>query len=407
MFCLTRKTIALAVMISIIATLTVACGDNNADSDAGLSREEVQEMVRAEVASSPSTQPAQPAQPALTRAEVEEVVQAAMADMPEPEAVLTQADAAAAIQAALARVPEPGITRAEAEDLIRTAMAGLPPPGSGLTAAEAELIARGVMFTTPAKSAPAEYTRFFVRNAIGRYETQGLDATLAHYNRPESVDGQWYVFIVDEDDQVIAHPDGSLLGLDLKGPVGTDANGYNFGQEMVSADEDGRWVSYVYGNPANRNIGSAFGELHLKNAWVVRHGGLLFGSGWYVDADEFTKSFVASAVSKYGAVGLEGTVEYFTGSESDFAGLAAAIDYYNSIETVEGKWSAFIVDGTGKIVDHYDKELVGRSLRDLFGVDMFEASEEGNWVATESLRLWVVSHDGLLFGSGWHRGEGG
>ena len=114
---------------------------------------------------------------------------------------------------------------------------------------------------------------------------------------------------------------------------------------------------------------------------------------------------MASAVSKYGAVGLEGTVEYFTGSESDFAGLAAAIDYYNSIETVEGKWSAFIVDGTGKIVDHYDKELVGRSLRDLFGVDMFEASEEGNWVATESLRLWVVSHDGLLFGSGWHRGE--
>ena len=34
-------------------------------------------------------------------------------------------------------------------------------------------------------------------------------------------------------------------------------------------------------------------------------------------------------------------------------------------------------------------------------------SEEGNWVATESLRLWVVSHDGLVFGSGWHQGESG
>ena len=106
---------------------------------------------------------------------------------------------------------------------------------------------------------------------------------------------------------------------------------------MLSADEDGRWVSYVYGNPETRPIGTAFGELQLKNTWVVRHDVLLFGSGWYVDADEFTKSFVAAAVSKFSEVGLEGTVEYFTGSESDFAGLAAAIDYYNSIETVEGE----------------------------------------------------------------------
>ena len=149
------------------------------------------------------------------------------------------------------------------------------------------------------------------------------------------------------------------------------------------------------------------GESQLKHAWVVRHGGLLFGSGWYVDAGEFTKSFVAAAVSKFRAVGLGGTVEYFTDSESDFAGLAAAIDYYNDIGTVEGKWSAFIVDGSGKIVDHYDKELVGRDLEDLFGVAMFEASEEDNWVTTESLRIWVVSYDELVFGSGWHDDEAG
>ncbi len=149
-----------------------------------------------------------------------------------------------------------------------------------------------------------------------------------------SLDTRWRKGDVDENDLVIAHPDGSLVGLDLKGPLGTDANGYDFGLEMLSADEDGRWVSYVYGNPETRPIGTAFGELQLKNTWVVRHDGLLFGSGWYVDADEFTKSFVAAAVSKFHAVGLEGTMEYFTASESDFAGLAAAIDYYNSIETV-------------------------------------------------------------------------
>ncbi len=46
------------------------------------------------------------------------------------------------------------------------------------------------------KSTPAEYTRFFVNNAISRYETQGLDATLAYYNREESIDGRlrWRAF---------------------------------------------------------------------------------------------------------------------------------------------------------------------------------------------------------------------
>ena len=69
--------------------------------------------------------------------------------------------------------------------------------------------------------------------------------------------------------------------------------------------------------------------------------------------------------------------------------------------------SAFIVDGSGRIVDHHDKELVGMDMEDLFGVAMFEASPEGNWVTTESLRIWVVEHDGLVFGSGWHQDQQG
>ena len=30
------------------------------------------------------------------------------------------------------------------------------------------------------------------------------------------------------------------------------------------------------------------GDVDLKNAWVVRHDGLLFGSGWYIDVDQLT-----------------------------------------------------------------------------------------------------------------------
>ena len=422
------KTVALVALLLLVPILLAGCGDDAT----GLTREEVQEIVRSEMAAS-APAPAQPsltreevqeivrseaaasapapAQPSLTREEVQEIVRSeAAAFAPAPaQPSLTREEVEEAIQAAIAAIPqpEPGLTSPKVEELIRAAIADLAKPDVGITADEARRLAQYAVATVPPKTSPAEYTKFFVSNAISRYETEGREATLAHYNRVESIDGQWYVFIVDVNDLVIAHPEVSLVGLDLKGPLGTDANGYNFGPEMLLATEEGKWVSYVYRNPETRNIGSDFGESQLKNAWVVSHDGLLFGSGWYVDADEFTKSFVAAGVSKFRSVGLEGTVEYFTGSESDFSGLAAAIDYYNSIETVDGNWSAFIVDGSGKIVDHYDKELVGRDLKDLFGVDMFEASEEGNWVTTESLRIWVVSYDGLVFGSGWHRDESG
>ena len=389
---------ALAVMLLV---LLVACGDG----DAGLSRAEVEEIVRAEMAETP---PSQQPEPGLTSADVEEAIRAAMADMPQPESGLSQEEVERIVEAAIASIPtpQPGLTSADVENAIGTALAAMPQLEPGLTAAEAGRIARSVVASIPPTSAPVEYTQFFVEKAISRYETQGLDATLAYYNRPESIDGQWYVFIIDENDKVIGHPDVQRLGLDVKGWVGTDANGYNFGPDMLSATGEGKWVSYVFRNPESGSLGSDHsGTLQLKNAWVVRHDGLLFASGWYVNADEFTKSLVFAAVNKFRSAGLEATIAYFTGPESVYSGLAATIDYYNSAQTVEGEWFAFIADSSGTIVDHYDKTLVGTDLKDLLGIDMFEVTAEGNWVTTESLRVWVVGYDGMTFGSGWHRGH--
>ena len=257
--------------------------------------------------------------------------------------------------------------------------------------------------STPAISAEAEDTRVFVDAAIARYESEGLEATLAHYNREESVDGQWYVFVIDADDLVIAHPDPNRRGLDLKGWVGTDANGYHFGPEMLAATEEGKWVSYVYQNPENGRIGSGdFSDLELKNAWVARRDGLLFASGWYIDADEFTKSLVATAARVFREVGLEGSIAYFASPEIAFGGLAAVIAYYNSAENVEGEWFAFLADENGTILDHFRKEMVGKSLEEVLGTDI-EATAEGNWVTTEDMRVWVLAQDGMTFGAGWHR----
>ena len=54
-----------------------------------------------------------------------------------------------------------------------------------------------------------------------------------------------YVLIIGENDTEIGHPDAHHLGLDLKEWVGTDANGYNFRPEMMSATRDGKRVSYL------------------------------------------------------------------------------------------------------------------------------------------------------------------
>ena len=311
------------------------------------------------------------------------------------------------VRAELANVPtaEPGLTEAQVERIVNNAIDAIPEPQPGLNSAEVEHIARAVVASIPPRSAPAEFTRFFVQNAVTRYEAQGLEAVLAYYSRPESVDGQWYVFIIDGDGMVIGHYDPHRLGLDLNGRVGTDANGYNFGAEMLTATEEGKWVSYVFRNPESGKVGSDFRDLDLKNVWVVRHDGLLFASGWHIDADEFTKLLVSVAVERFRAGGLPATVAYFASPGSALAGLEAAIDYYNAAETVDGHWFAFIGDPDGNIVAHSDPAMIGRKARELLGTATFDVTEDGAWVTGETLRVYVAGYNGYVFGSGWHRHE--
>ena len=433
--------------------LLAGCGDG----DTGPSRAEVEEIVRAELADAAT--PAPGPEPELTPEQIQEIVRQVVTAIPTPGSELTPeqiqeivgtelADAGAAlgpeltpqqiediVRQVVAAIPtsEPELTPQQIEEIVRTELAdaatpepgpgseltpeqiqeivraeladaATPMPGPGLTAADAERIARGAVASVPLRSSPAEYTRFFVDNAVIHYETHGLDATLARYNSPQSIDGQWYVFIIDENDLVIAHPDPERRGLDLKGWVGTDANGYEFGPEMLSATEDGKWVSYVYRNPASGAIGSDFGELELKNVWVQRRDGLLFASGWYIDADTFTKQLVSIAVDRFRDGGLEETVAYFASPGSALAGLEAAVAYYNTAETVDGNWFAFIADPNGEIVAHSDPSMIGSDAHELFGGETLEADRDGDWVESESQRVWVAGHDGFVFGSGWHRG---
>ena len=169
------------------------------------------------------------------------------------------------------------------------------------------------------------------------------------------------------------------------------------------ADEDGAWFDYTYPNPAT-------GGVETKHSWMVRHDGLVFGSGWYEagprksDAPAYTKAVVQQALNLYDALGLERTVAY-----------------YNSRESVDGQWYVFIINQHGITIGHHNAMFRGRdpSLRVdatgyFYGDDLLSATEAGRWVDYVLLNpetgddrqkhTWVVRHDGLLFASGWYEG---
>ena len=253
----------------------------------------------------------------------------------------------------------------------------------------------------PSKDRPADYTQAFVLQAIERYEETGKEATVAYYNTKESVDGQWYVFIIDENQTIVAHaPNPDLVGKHSSQALGP--NSYPTGSAVAaSADQDGAWFDYTYANPAS-------GVVETKHSWVVTHDGITFGSGWYErgpgksDAPAYTKTFVQQAINLYDALGLEETIAY-----------------YNTEESVDGQWYAFIVDRNGYTIAHHNPEFRGRdpSLRVdatgyFYGDDLLGADEDGRWVdyvllnpesgEEQQKHTWAVRYNGLIFASGWY-----
>ncbi len=434
----TFKIITLAAAAALVLALAIACGDSSdSDTDPGLSRAEVEQIARAEVAGASEAgltreEVAEIAQAAvamsaadsLTAADVEAIARASMSDMvamTPGDGGLTRADVEAIVQAAVAEIPPPvpsapGLSSADVERIVRAAMADVPQTEPSLTAVDVEAIVRAVapppfppepslsraevehlahVISATPRSNPAKYTQFFVSGAIARYEAEGREAALDYYNSTDSADGRWDILVIDEDNSIIASVDPDELGNDIS--EYTDTNEYNFGADIVTADESGKWVSCVCGHPRT-------GELESNHYWARRHDGLVFASKWYSGMPEYTQMKVAEAVAMYEARGLEAT-----------------LDRYNSAESLDGYWYVFVIEQEGELIGHYDPEVVGENLSgpigtDVngydFGADMLTATEDGKWVSyvfnnpateqIESKHSWVVRYDDLIFGSGWY-----
>ena len=118
---------------------------------------------------------------------------------------------------------------------------------------------------------------------------------------------------------------------------------------------------------------------------------------------EYTKHFVTMAIAMYESEGLDSTVAH-----------------YNTAESVDGQWYAFIFDRDGIMVAHPAPDLVGLHASEIDGPNGYPsgaavaavADADGEWFSYPSLNLstgaveakhsWVVEHDGLVFGSGWY-----
>ena len=254
----------------------------------------------------------------------------------------------------------------------------------------------------------------YVNRAIERYDNEGLQATIDYYNRLDSREGQFYLFLIGADDNYLAHPIfPHLIGTDIKAVVGSD--GQELGKEIAQATSEGIWVEYLWPHPVSRK------ELP-KVTWAIRHDGLIFASGYYIggsersqfelpawanvaDPQDYTERYVERAIEHYKQHGLESLKRY-----------------YNSTAAYEGQWYLFATDADDIYIVHpLIPRLIGTDINDVVGDDGFElgkalaaaqnggpgVSVEYDWPHPLTLKKvpkvgYAKRYDGLLFASGYY-----
>ena len=249
---------------------------------------------------------------------------------------------------------------------------------------------------------PREYTVEYVERAIARYERDGLESMLNYYNSVASFEGEWYLFATDANDIYHVHPLlPRLIGTDIKDVVGSD--GYELGQALAQATEEGVWVEYLWPHPVTL-------QEVPKVGYAVRRDGMLFASGYYPAVDDpeaYTKDYVQEAIEHYEREGVEATLAY-----------------YNSQESIDGSYWLMIVGPEGDIVaSAVAPELVGVEASTFRGIlagepigeEMLSATEEGHWIqyvwpnpraaGVLVVNLWIIRHDGYVFSSGYYEEE--
>ena len=267
---------------------------------------------------------------------------------------------------------------------------------------------------------PAGYTKWLVQDAVDVYDVQGVDGLLERYNDPESVDGEWYVYVVAADGIVLANPvyPGSV-GRSVLGPAGFDLAGNHVGPTLLEITEAGRWLRDHY---VTNHVS---GHCELKHTWAVKRGDVIIGSGWYEPAGRHSLLPSKCEPAHYTTATVRRAVERYRSEGHD-----AAIAYHSSSQSVDDRWYVFILDGeTGEVLAHPANTYIGQDLTVgseaygdawyFYAADLMEATAEGVFVPNvigvptvdeqnpfhtieEVKHYYAVREDGLIFVSGWY-----
>ena len=96
----------------------------------------------------------------------------------------------------------------------------------------------------------------WVKKAVEYYKANGKEKALAAFSNPhgEFCKGDCYIYVLDMDGKMLAHPKSELVGQDFM--TKKDADGKTFAQDMVkTAKEKGSgWVDYKWENPAKKCV---------------------------------------------------------------------------------------------------------------------------------------------------------
>ncbi len=104
--------------------------------------------------------------------------------------------------------------------------------------------------------AKPEDAKAWVKKGIEYYKANGKDKALAAFSNPkgECVKGDLYIYVLDLNGKMLAHPNAKLVGEDFM--MKKDADGKLFAADMVKiAKEKGSgWVDYKWENPQTKAI---------------------------------------------------------------------------------------------------------------------------------------------------------
>ena len=130
----------------------------------------------------------------------------------------------------------------------------------------------GLIFASgyyPAPEDPAADVKAFARQAMDYYDSNGLEATVAHFNSEASEESSYNLLLVSGEGEVLAFKlRPALIGLNvafLRGPL----KGEPVGELIMEATAEGHWISFLW----QSTMASDGVPAHV---WSVRHDGLVF-----------------------------------------------------------------------------------------------------------------------------------